>query len=232
MVLRGSSAAGAIRRLEADLEAASRDSTFTRLVAAAKEYTHKAWLYHWFTTEPDPDVVVIDLRQTWSVGPTLAVLDRVVDAIGPSLKDATVVRAVEDVADVVRRRPIAIASALVLGVLASSLLASIVRGGPDRRLLAVLIVVAAVATLGLRSHTTLRDLRTTRTARLLVAAFEPPEPPTEHAPFGSNTDRAEDEERSVEGPRGEEPDGRSDTTNGGRHREENTPDGDGERGGR
>lgn len=231
-VLRGSTAAGALRRLETRIGAASRASTITHLFGAVRAYVRGAWLYRWLTSEPDPEVVVIDLRQTWSVGPPLAVLDRAVDAIVPGLEGATVVRTLEGVVDAVRRRPIARTSAIVLGVVLSSLLASIASGDPSRRLLSVQIVLATVATLGLRSHTTLHDLRTTRTARLLVAAFEPPDPPTEHAPLGPNANRAEDEERSAEGSGNEEPDGRSDRTNGEKHREGNTPDGEGERGGR
>jgi hypothetical protein len=32
-------------------------------------------LYRWLTAEPEPDVIVIDLRETWTVGPVVAVLD-------------------------------------------------------------------------------------------------------------------------------------------------------------
>lgn len=32
-------------------------------------------LYRWLTTEPEPEVIVIDLRETWTVGPVVAVLD-------------------------------------------------------------------------------------------------------------------------------------------------------------
>lgn len=193
----GSIAARAVRRLETGLEAASRYSTLTSLVGTATEYVHDAWLYRWLTAEPDPDVVVIDLRQTWSVGPPLAVLDRVVDAIVPGLERASAVRAAEHVADVVRRRPIAIASALGIGALASSLLVSLVAGDPSRRLLAVQIAVAAVLALGLRSRTTLDDLRTTRTARLLVAVLEPPDPPSEDDVSSPGTVRSEDAEGSA-----------------------------------
>jgi hypothetical protein len=32
-------------------------------------------VWRWLTAEPDPDVIVIDLRETLTVGPVIAVLD-------------------------------------------------------------------------------------------------------------------------------------------------------------
>jgi hypothetical protein len=39
------------------------------------EVTRASRLYRWLTTEPEPDVIVIDLRETYTVGPFIAVLD-------------------------------------------------------------------------------------------------------------------------------------------------------------
>jgi hypothetical protein len=36
-----------------------------------------SFLYRWLTAEPEPEVVVIDLRETYAVGPLLAILDSV-----------------------------------------------------------------------------------------------------------------------------------------------------------
>lgn len=44
---------------------------------AIARWTRHSFLYQWLTTEPDPDVVVIDLRETYTVGPVIALLDRV-----------------------------------------------------------------------------------------------------------------------------------------------------------
>jgi hypothetical protein len=42
-----------------------------------------SFLYRWLTTEPEPDVIVIDLTETWSVGPLIGVLDRVARMVVP-----------------------------------------------------------------------------------------------------------------------------------------------------
>jgi hypothetical protein len=40
-------------------------------------------LYRWFTTEPEPEVIVIDLRRTHTVGPFIAILDRIIETLAP-----------------------------------------------------------------------------------------------------------------------------------------------------
>jgi hypothetical protein len=50
-----------------------------RIVSTARAST----LYQWLTTEPDPAVIVIDLRETRTVGPILALLDRLIEWATP-----------------------------------------------------------------------------------------------------------------------------------------------------
>lgn len=51
-----------------------------------------SWLYRWLTAEPEPQVVVIDLRETYTVGPLLAVLDRGLAFVGPPVREAVLPR--------------------------------------------------------------------------------------------------------------------------------------------
>jgi hypothetical protein len=39
--------------------------------------TQASWIYRWLTAEPEPEVIVIDLRETYTVGPFLSILDAV-----------------------------------------------------------------------------------------------------------------------------------------------------------
>lgn len=82
-----------------------------------------SFLYRWLTAEPDPEVIVIDLRETYTVGPFIAILDHIVETLVPYYRQ------------------------------------SLLKRGVDA--LAVLAARAAG----------------TRPGRLLVALFEPPEPP-------------------------------------------------------
>jgi len=45
------------------------------------EVTRASRLYRWLTAEPEPDVIVIDLRETYTVGPFISVLDAVTPRI-------------------------------------------------------------------------------------------------------------------------------------------------------
>ncbi|MBX0324030.1 hypothetical protein EGH21_13415 [Halomicroarcula sp. F13] len=38
----------------------------------------ESYCYRWLTKEPDPDVIVIDLRETYTVGPFITLLDKII----------------------------------------------------------------------------------------------------------------------------------------------------------
>jgi len=81
------------------------------LVLASKHYHDVAWetvraavrdakpslpsrpslrgLRHWITAEPEPDVIVIDLRETVTVGPIILVFDRIVEHLGERPQDSS-----------------------------------------------------------------------------------------------------------------------------------------------
>ena len=45
--------------------------------------TRNSFLYRWLTKEPEPEVIVIDLRETYTVGPFIKVIDGVIDRLEP-----------------------------------------------------------------------------------------------------------------------------------------------------
>ncbi|WP_075937164.1 hypothetical protein [Halosegnis longus] len=51
-------------------------------------------LYQWLTTEPDPTVVTIDLRETYTVGPVLKLLERLTTPILTRWTNSTLEQAV------------------------------------------------------------------------------------------------------------------------------------------
>ena len=153
-------------------------SLLAGLLARTTAWIRGSWLYRWLTAEPDPDVIVIDLRETRIVGPILRVLDWLFTSLGTSSGGSLL-------ATVGRRgyrfavsRPVQLASA-GLGAGALALVALLLATGSESLgLVVVTAVLAVVAALGSRVEASWTDLRETRPVRLLVAAFEPPEPPT------------------------------------------------------
>lgn len=62
---------------------AAEESELARASREGTEWANGSFLYRWLTAEPEPDVVVIDLRETLSIGPIVDLLDRVLRWIVP-----------------------------------------------------------------------------------------------------------------------------------------------------
>ncbi|PSQ32024.1 hypothetical protein BRD16_00630 [Halobacteriales archaeon SW_6_65_46] len=71
--LAASSSIRAVRRFGQSATAVARDSR----------------LYRWLTAEPEPTVVVIDLRETYTVGPVIALIDRLVTPLSARWEQST-----------------------------------------------------------------------------------------------------------------------------------------------
>lgn len=48
----------------------------------------QSFLYRWLTREPEPEVIVIDLRETYVVGPIISILNRIIDGLLPSWRNS------------------------------------------------------------------------------------------------------------------------------------------------
>lgn len=57
-----------------------------------------SYLYRWLTAEPDPEVIVIDLRETHTVGPVISLLDSILDALAPGYRQSRLADGVNAVA--------------------------------------------------------------------------------------------------------------------------------------
>lgn len=59
-----------------------------------QDTTTQSYCYRWLTAEPDPDVIVIDLRETWTVGPLLKLMTTAVAWVLPLWRSSACRRAV------------------------------------------------------------------------------------------------------------------------------------------
>ena len=164
-------------------------SLLAGLLARTSAWIRGSWLYRWLTAEPEPDVIVIDLRETRIVGPILQVLDWLVSGLGAGSGGSLLASTGRRGYRLAVSRPVQLVSA-GLGAGALALLVLIVATGSESLLLVVMAaVLALVAALGSRVESSWADLRETRPVELLVAAFEPPEPPT------NDDEREQDDDR-------------------------------------
>jgi hypothetical protein len=152
-------------------------SGLARVAAWVRRLVTESWLYRWLTAEPDPDVVVIDLRETRTAGPILAVLDRVIGFAAGALPASRVGNALRACVRFVRVRPVQLGSVLLAAIAVVLALRTVVSDSPSPVLFAVVVVLAGVAALGSRITWSWSRVRESRVFRALAAAFEPPEPP-------------------------------------------------------
>lgn len=152
----------------------------SRLVAQARSagnWVRQSFLYQWLTKEPEPEVIVIDLRETRTVGPFIALIDRVGARLAPWWRESGCRRACAVTGAWLLARPIRAVGVALLAAGAVAFVLTAAGGGPATRTLAVslgLLVIGAMAT---RSQHSWQDIQATRSYQLLVAALEPPEPP-------------------------------------------------------
>ncbi|MDF9745877.1 hypothetical protein [Natrinema salsiterrestre] len=204
-----------VQRVEGALEESRLRDLSDGVVSAVRA----SYCYRWLTAEPDPDVIVIDLRETYTVGPIIPVLESVLDGLGDGYDGSRIATVASETAEVLRARPIQTVGAVGLALVPGSLLALTVTGALSTMLFVGHLVVAVLCAAGLRSTHSLADVLESRPVSVLAAAFEPPEPPDSRReparesgnpdPAAPSTERTESAEPSeTEGERTENSDKR------------------------
>lgn len=160
--------------------AAVEASGLRRLGGAISQWVQASYCYRWLTAEPDPDVIVIDLRETYTVGPIIRILEWVGDRLADGYANSRTEPAVSRVGTTVQAQPIRALGAMGLVCVPVSLLALTLFGALSVALFAGHLVTAVLSAAALRSTRSLAELRESRPISLLVAALEPPEPPESH----------------------------------------------------
>lgn len=161
---------------DADATSVFAGSRLQGLTRRAGTTVRGSFLYRWLTAEPDPEVIVIDLRETWTVGPFIQLLDRIIPRAVDAYKTSQLGHAASAVAKRARAAPARVGGLTAAAIGIVSILAGIVVGVSVTAivLFGLLAVGGLVATQEPRSWA---ELRETRPVELLIAAFEPPEPP-------------------------------------------------------
>jgi hypothetical protein len=156
-----------------------RRAVSTSVLATLGQWARSSFLYRWLTAEPDPDVIVIDLRETYTVGPVLAILDAVLAPLARAWRGASVESAAQSLEAHLRRHPVRVVSLLVLVALLTELGVTLVFRSPSQTGLGVRLLFVGIALAGTRIGISWDECTDSVTYRALVAALEPPEPPSE-----------------------------------------------------
>lgn len=139
--------------------------------------TKESFLYRWLTAEPDPEVIVIDLRETMTAGPIIAGLYRTIATLTPGVKSATITEACRQTITLLSQRPVRYLGLLTLLLAGLSFLITLGTGHPSPLVIGIHILFFLGGVLGLRSTRSWNELLETRIAQAMIQAFEPPDGP-------------------------------------------------------
>lgn len=160
-------------------------------------YVRGSFLYRWLTKEPDPEVIVIDLRDTWTVGPILAVLERVLTALDRARAGSRIGSLLKATTTALRATPVRNIGIVVAAVGAMVTIATLLTSGTTTSVVIglAILLVGVIATRDNRDWETLRE---TQAAALLRRVLEPPAPPADvdNRSAGNETN---DEDQSPDG---------------------------------
>jgi hypothetical protein len=159
------------------LQRAANSSRLVAAVRAVGRWARQSFLYRWLTKEPDPEVIVIDLRETYTVGPIIGALDWTVTKLAPWWRASGVRRLCASAADQFRERPIHTLGVMLIVAVAMRLVVGVAAGNLSGRTVALSLALFGAGAIATRSDHSMADLRDTRGYELLAAALEPPEPP-------------------------------------------------------
>ncbi|SMO80056.1 hypothetical protein [Halorubrum cibi] len=176
-----------------------------RARSAGKRVTHTvraSWLYRWLTAEPDPEVIVIDLRETWTVGPFLKILDWVIDFLIGAMEGSIFAKAAGAAVSQTRKTPLRVGGGFTLLAGLALFLVAVAGDAVSTTLLVGALVVSTVGAVGLRDRRSWGELRDTRVVELLIRALEPPAP-------SEGADESTDSDGSVVSSESSDPDGPS-----------------------
>lgn len=166
---------GTLRALDDRLAGLGRGARAERLAARTRRVVADSFVYRWLTADPDPEVIVIDLRETYTVGPVVAVVDHVVGWLDAATDDARTVALARSVLAEFRAAPVRLLGAAVALGCAAALLAGAALGALGVVPTVVLAALAVAGLAGTQVTASWADLVDSRVGRLVVAALEPPD---------------------------------------------------------
>lgn len=176
-------------RADAVLEA----SGLRPAAATIGRFVRASYCYRWLTAEPEPDVIVIDLRDAYTVGPFIRLLEETNDVLAAGYANSRLEPVVSTATEALRTRPIRALGGIGLPSVAASLLVVALLGSPSTALVAAHFVAAVLSAVALRSTRSLSELLESRPIAVLAAVLEPPEPPDSRRDSGTDESRTASE---------------------------------------
>lgn len=130
----------------------------------------RSFIYRWLTEEPEPEVIVLDLHETYAIGPVIAAIEGL---RWPWRLSSTRVMLMRT-RHLLTNRPLGVLGALLLVLVLMTLIVGLVRADLDWPRYGLAVVLGLIGFRWLRSSVTWTELRSSRAITRIVRFFEPP----------------------------------------------------------
>ena len=171
-------------RFEAAIENSATARSARRVEATIARWAAGSRIVQWFMAEPDPDVVVIDLRETYTVGPVLRATVRIVEWTAETGEETGITGAANSLSRRIEAEPVRVAGVAAVLVGLVGCVATVTAGAGSNLTGYALsepvggwLVLLGLGLLATRERRSAAELAETRVGRAVRAAFAPPEPP-------------------------------------------------------
>jgi hypothetical protein len=167
------------RSLLKGLEASYHKSSIGQGIDTLGHFVRESYLFRWLTAEPEPDLIVIDLRETVTVGPLIAVLDRLFPTAARVWSASRIRTSIDTTERRFKTQPVRFVSLALVVALAVSTFLSLVTATVTPLEFGLRIAVLLLAVVGTQIRHSWDELTETRAYALAVALLEPPEVPAD-----------------------------------------------------
>src|SRR6056297_722495 len=124
--------------------AALEKSRLRELGNKLTSYVRASYCYQWLTAEPEPDVIVIDLRETYTVGPFIRLLDTVIDELETGYANSQAESIISKITAAIQAQPIRLLGIVGLACVPLSLLTLTLTGSISTILFAIHLVATVL----------------------------------------------------------------------------------------
>jgi len=162
-------------RLEAAIENAAAAKMARRIESTLARWANGSRVVGWLLADPDPEVVVIDLRETYTVGPLLGLAERVFKSESRAVEATGLSDVARRLSARVEAEPLRVVGTALAALALLGLASTWVHNG--RGAIGGWLVLVGVSLLASRERRSAAELEATRVGAALRAAFDPPEPP-------------------------------------------------------
>jgi len=161
------------------LQDLAKGSRLFSTLSPADSWVRNSFLYRWLIGKSDSAVIVIDLRETYTFGLFIMLIDRAITRLAPLWRASRARRSCKLATEWAVMYPIRAIGVVLMAAAAMRVVMATINSNLAIRTLIVAIGLFVVGAIAKQSHYSTKDIQESHGYRVLIAALEPPDPPDE-----------------------------------------------------